>query len=239
MNDRNETTEELLDKIVFGEHSENEIAELIPAEEREAFLRELLLHRSATAIIQRHSVMEQVKTAQETFLQNYRQAKKDDGEIYKRTGRNIVRLFIGVAAAFIVTCSIIVLYWYNNTTGDKLFAERYKPYRVNVERSDDAAVNEKSVAGATREKMVTAANYLQAKRYNDAATVLKNIISQNLLTGNRLYHDEAEYYLALAYLKQKEYNKAYQLFDKIYIDKEHTFNGEVSWWFLTRMKWLK
>jgi tetratricopeptide (TPR) repeat protein len=131
---------------------------------------------------------------------------------------------------------MIVLYWYSGNSSEKLFAERYQPYRVNVERSDKKS---NSAVSPARAKMIEATEYMQSNRFDAAIPLLSGIISQNLLSGNRLYHDEAEYYLALAYLKQKQYDSAYQLFDKIYVDKEHTYNAEVNWWFLTRVKWLK
>lgn len=257
MNDKNETKEELLDRIVLGRFDDEEISAMIPAEEQEDFLNELALHRSAAAIIQRHSIIEQVRTVQDSFLEKYRETKKEGDEAYKWNGRYIVRSFIGIAAAFIITCSIIVLYWFNGNTGEKLFSERYKPYRVNVERSDANSnspivrqylqenfnqvivAHENTPATTARDKMVAASAYLHESRYDEAIKLLSDIISQNLATGNRLYNDEAEYYLALSYLKKKETGKAVQLFEKIYADKEHTFNSEIDWWFITRVKWLK
>ncbi|MBL7699077.1 MAG: hypothetical protein JNK79_13010 [Chitinophagaceae bacterium] len=257
MNDKNETTEQLLDSIVLGEFTQDEIAATIPAEDREDFLRELSLHRAAAAAIQRYSVTEQVRSASEEFFRKYREAKSEGNEVYLSGTEKIMRLFLWVAAAFVITCSVIVLYWYVGNNGDRLFAERYQPFRVNVERSDASknseiarqysqdrfnevvAAYEKNQSVSSRDKMIAGSSYLKLNRYEPAIAVFNHIIEQNIATGDRLYHDEAEYYLALAYLKQKQYEQAYQLFDKIYIDKEHTFNTEVNWWFLTRVKWLR
>jgi len=236
MNDENKITEELLDQILFGRFTEDEVAASLPVNERDNFPHEVVLHQSAAVVIRRHSIIQQVKSVEDAFFKDQAEKKKEIEEVYSFTGRKFFRIFIAIAAVFIVTASVIVLYWYNGNTGDKLFNERYQPYHVNVARSDN---NENDTASFVRDKMVTASAYMETKRYHEAAILFNDIISNNLLTGNRLYHDDAEYYLALAYIKQKQYDKASQLLDKIHTDREHTFNGEVNWWFLTRVKWLK
>lgn len=236
MNDENKITEELLDQILLGRFTEEEVAASLPANERENFSHELILHQSAAVIIRHHNITQQVKLAEEAFFKKHNEAKKEFDEVYSLTGRKFLRIFVAIAATFIVAASIIVLYWLNGNTADKLFDERYQAYHINVSRSGDTQTNSVSIV---RDKMITASGYMEAKRYNDASIVFNDIIAQNLLTGSRLYHDDAEYYLALAYLKQNEYDKAYKLLDKIHTDREHTFNAEVNWWFLTRVKWLK
>lgn len=236
MNDENKITEELLDQILLGRFSEDEVAASLPQHERETFSHELTLHRSAAVAVRRHSILKQVQTVEEAFFRRQNETKKEHHEVYSLTGKKFIRIFAAIAAVFFVAASVIVLYWYTGNTGDKLFNERYQAYHVNVARSGG---NETAATSAAKEKMITASGYMEAKRYDEAIVVFSDIISQNLRTGSRLYHDDAEYYLALAYIKQKQYDKAYQLLDKIYTDTEHTFNSEVNWWFLTRVKWLK
>lgn len=257
MNDRHETPEEILDSIIFGESSEEEIVNSMDEDERETFFGDLNLHQSAAVLIQQQGIINQVKSVEQAFLEKHTESTGKLVSMPNNTGRRLVRIFVAVAAMFLVTITAIVLFWYTGNTSDRLFRQHYQTYEVNVERSGIAttspivsqyqqknyneviAQHEKAVASITKEKMVVASAYMELSRYDEAINIFRDIIAQNVTTGNRLYHDEAEYYLALAYMKNKQYDNAYQLFDKINTDKEHTFNGDVDWWFLTRVKWLK
>ncbi len=254
MNDKNETPEELLDSIVFGASREEDVIETIDEHDREHFLRDLALHRSAAVLIQQRSIIDQVKSVEQAYLKNHLAPSHSIGS---RTAKNIVRIFVSVAAIFVVAVTAIVLYWFTGNTSGQLFGEHYTTYQVNVERSGSStsspfiseyqqkrfeqviALHAKSSALTAREKMVVAGSFMELRRYDQAIIMFKDILSQNVATGSRLYHDEAEYYLALAYIKVEQYDNASALFNKIYTDKEHTFNAEVDWWFLTRVKWLK
>ena len=87
--------------------------------------------------------------------------------------------------------------------------------------------------------MVAAFAYMELNNYEAAIPLLDGVIRSNGITGNKLYQDEAEYYLALSYLKAKRIEQSYQLFNKIYADDEHTFNGRVDKWFMMRLQWLR
>lgn len=254
MNDMNETPEELLDSIVFGTATEEEVIATMDQHERKRFLLELSLHRSASMLIQQQNIIEQVKGVEERYLKNH---VAPNHLIGNKSAKRMVRIFGAVAAVFVIAFTAIVLYWYTGNTSGQLYGERYEQYQVNVERSGDEtnspmvrdyqqnkfeqviALNEQTPAVSGKEKMVVAGSFMELQRYDQAIATFKNILSQNIASGSRLYHDEAEYYLALAYIKVEQYDNAFALFNKIYTDKEHTFNAEIDWWFLTRVKWLK
>ncbi len=53
-----------------------------------------------------------------------------------------------------------------------------------------------------------------------------------------LMYDDAEYYLALSYLKNNETAEALPLFKKIHNNKAHLYNNKVSSWFLRKLQLL-
>jgi tetratricopeptide (TPR) repeat protein len=260
MNDKNQHTDELLDGIILGKSPDDVPPELAQNITREQWLEELSLHQSAAVLVQRSSVIEQVEDVHQEFF-----GARVQGASVKSIQRQrdlpvkkLIRVFGAVAAVFLVAFTIIVLYWYNNNSAEKLFAEHYHLYRLNAERG--AVTVEKSAvisayernnfqdavdafkglpSASSREKMTAGSAFLQLHQLDAAASVFTDLIRSNLASGQRLYQDEAEYYLALTYLRKKNYKEAYQLFERIYTDQEHTYNSEVSKWFLIRLRWLK
>jgi tetratricopeptide (TPR) repeat protein len=96
-----------------------------------------------------------------------------------------------------------------------------------------------SLRGANnREKFLAASAFHETGDYQQAVNVLQQIVQNNSQTGNRLYNDEAEFYLGLSYLKMKNNKAAYNYFKKIRDNPNHTFHERVSRWTITRLKWL-
>jgi hypothetical protein len=250
--------DQILDEIILGKSHENKLAELINDDNRNGLLDELNVHQAAAALVQRNAVLLQVSRVHNTFIEKRNGFMADDSP-YSRTiepGR-ILKFWWRAAAVLIIAPLLAFVFVYNTNSSDRLFATQYQTYRINVDRTasqetgaslvhsyqqgkyeqvvkDYQALKEKG----TREKMITAFAYMELKQYEAAVPLLDAVIRSNVLTGERLYQDEAEYYLALSLLKTNQLQHAYQLFDKIYVDDEHTFNGRVDKWFMLRLKWL-
>ena len=150
------------------------------------------------------------------------------------------------------------MFVYLTNSHDRLFASQYQTYRINVDRASGSSVNEPLVQSyqdgkyneviedfrrlgtqSVTDRMIAAFAYMEVNNYQAAIPLLDQVIRSNVITGEKLYQDEAEYYLALSYLKTKQVERSFQLFNKIYIDNEHTFNGRVNKWFMMRLKWLR
>jgi tetratricopeptide (TPR) repeat protein len=139
-----------------------------------------------------------------------------------------------------------------------LYGQEYQAYNFNVDRAASpttpqpitrlyqnadyasAVAAYKSITDANvNDQMAAAFSYMQLKQYQPATQIFEQVIRNNALKGSRIYQDEAEYYLALSLLQLHQVDKSLQLFDKIYTDAEHTYNGRVDSWFMTRLRWLK
>jgi hypothetical protein len=250
--------DQILDEIILGKSQENKLAELINDDNRDELLDELNVHQAAAALVQRNAVLLQVSRVHNTFIEKRNGFTADDFP-YSRTiePARSLKFWWRAAAILIIAPLLAFVLVYTTNSSDRLFATQYQTYRINVDRTasqetsvslvqsyqqgkyeqvvkDYQALTEKG----TREKMITAFAHMELKQYEAAVPLLDAVIRSNVLTGERLYQDEAEYYLALSLLKTNQLQHAYQLFDKIYVDDEHTFNGRVDKWFMLRLKWL-
>ena len=250
--------DQILDEIILGKAQESKLAELINDENRDELLDELNVHQSAAALVQRNAVLLQVSRVHNSYMEKRNGFTAEDFP-YSHTIKpaRSLRFWWSAAAVLIIAPLLAFVFVYTTNSSDRLYATQYQTYRINVDRSasqgttasltqlyqqgsynevvkEYQALNEKG----TSEKMITAFAYMELQQYESAVPLFDAVIRSNVLTGERLYQDEAEYYLALSLLKTNQLQHAYQVFDKIYVDDEHTFNGRVDRWFMLRLKWL-
>ena len=90
----------------------------------------------------------------------------------------------------------------------------------------------------SREYFLAGYAYLQTGAYANAAETFKKIIEKNKNSSERLYNDEAEYYLLLSYIQLKQYKDAYEYAKIISNDKYHTYYENVNAWLLLKLKLL-
>jgi tetratricopeptide (TPR) repeat protein len=69
---------------------------------------------------------------------------------------------------------------------------------------------------------------LELKKYSEAIDAFGQVIAANAKSGDNYFQDEAEYYLALAYLASNQATKAMPLLEKIRADKNHLYNEKVN-----------
>jgi hypothetical protein len=70
--------------------------------------------------------------------------------------------------------------------------------------------------------------HLQLKHYADAGPLFKKILANNIHTGDDLYGDEAQFYLALTELGTNNTSGAVQLFQQIQADKGHKYHTQAA-----------
>jgi hypothetical protein len=251
--------DQILDEIILGKSPEGKLSQLISDYNREDLFNELQVHQAAAAIIQRNAVFSQVSRVHNEFMEKRNGFTADDLPYKRHIGikQYQFRIWWSAAAVLIIAPLLIFLFIYSTNTPSRLFASQYQTFKINVDRSDangspdkltddykngnyTEVIKDYMVARqqGVKEKMIAGFAYMQLKKYDAAVPLFDDVIRNNVITGDRLYQDEAEYYLALSLLKTNELEHAYQLFNKIYVDNEHTFNSRVDKWFMMRLKWL-
>lgn len=70
--------------------------------------------------------------------------------------------------------------------------------------------------------------HLQLKQYAAAGQLFKQVLANNTQTGDDLYRDEAQFYLALSELGINNTSGAVQLFQQIRADKGHKYHTQAN-----------
>ncbi len=185
------------------------------------------------------------KSTQEAIKRNERADLKRFLQGVDIPKQNKTFQWIAIAASFIgiVLISIFSIYYYSSTDSSNLYAEYFQPYPNEVAplvrgENDDSPISE-------------AFNAYELENYELSANLFENInedysllyagisnleLNQNqkaidqlktLSLQNGKYQDAAEWYLALAYLKNNETEKAKELLNSI-VQNHQQFSEQAS-----------
>jgi tetratricopeptide (TPR) repeat protein len=81
--------------------------------------------------------------------------------------------------------------------------------------------------------------YAELGDNTNAIANFKNVIEDNRQTKSALFNDEAEYYLALTYIRNKDYDYALDILKDIKDDPEHYYHQKVTSKLIRQVKLLK
>jgi len=161
------------------------------------------------------------------------------------------------AAAVAVIFAFAGLYYYASISSERLFYSQFSPYVVRTYRGSpsqemialyNAAQYEAYLSryeGNEPQSLQTeflAGNaYLSLGKMTEAIAVFQDLITRNegVPIKDRQYHEDAEYYLALAYLKNNQVQEAERLFDKIAASPQHAYAHLVTAGFLWKLQLLE
>lgn len=208
-------------------------------------------HRAASNIVQRYNVLQYVNKIHEEYIHTLKDNKAPVFSLKRispalKIAAVVTGIFIGAATFFAAT-----------TSQNNVYSTLTQEYHVQINRAEATqeisplvqAFNNKEFALViaefrkihnpdTRELFLSGYAFLQTNQYNAATGVFTKILERNSKTTERLYQDEAEYYLVLSSVKEGKYDVAYKYADLIYNDKYHTYNSKISRWLLFKLKWL-
>lgn len=170
-----------------------------------------------------------------------------------------VRWLLRVAAVLLVMLLVagVVQHWLLDE--NRLYNARYERYAMSITRDDDTAISriaqlygagnlqeaasayeDQSQAPLPSDHFLAAQAYLSMNETGKAILALEAQLRANGSLGSfKPYHDDAEYYLALAYLKDGRLAQAIPLFRHIHDTPAHAYHRQVSSWYLWRLQWLQ
>ena len=67
-----------------------------------------------------------------------------------------------------------------------------------------------------KDEFLVGISYMELKKASEAVSFFNKVIKTDQFSPHSLYKDEAEYYLALSYLKAGSYDKALELMNRIH-----------------------
>jgi tetratricopeptide (TPR) repeat protein len=141
-------------------------------------------------------------------------------------------------------------------TPDTIFANSYQPYPIGVSRSgpsneimmqayqqkDYTAVLSQYSAMASPDQSAlffAGQSFFATKDYSKAAACFNKLLVLNSTTQTRDFNDDAEYYLALSYLKTNAFNSAFPLLQKIHNNANHLYSDKVSSGVMRKLYFLR
>ncbi|MGB8194366.1 MAG: hypothetical protein WCF67_20715 [Chitinophagaceae bacterium] len=207
--------------------------------------------RLARQAVKRYAIKEQVAAVHRQEMEARRSdVKKPAAKVYW------LRRTMQVAALVLVLVVIAGLIQYSLLDADKLYRSHYAEYTFGTTRDNSKispleqayrAQNMREVIKLYQDAVThdstdhfIAGQALLATDNPSAATLaFERQLTLNATLSFKPYQEDAEYYLALAYLKSGDLERALPLFEKINRDPLHAYHHEVSNWYLMQLQWLK
>jgi len=182
---------------------------------------------------------------------------KDSNETVKNTWnvRRIIRYAVPIAAGVLLMFIIIEGYKFYTLSPEKLYDENYTPYELNAAREGgdsvsaiEKAYNQKNYGEviklnrlsvlSIKDIFLTGMSFLEMKDYSRAVRSFQVVITD--IKDNKIaLKDVAEYYLALAYLRDRDYDQAIELMNAIHDNSSHSYTKKFSRKYINRVKRLK
>jgi len=171
--------------------------------------------------------------------------------------RSIIRYGIPVTASLLLIFVCIEGYNFYRLSPGRLFAGNYTVYELAT-TGDDNDSSKSNIEEAYRQKnykevirlnansvlsvkdiFLTGMSFLET---NDASKAISNfqvVIADVKDNKSAVLKDAAEYYLALAYLKNNDYDQAIELMNAIHDNPSHLYKGKFSRKYINKVKRLK
>jgi tetratricopeptide (TPR) repeat protein len=172
-------------------------------------------------------------------------------------GRKIVRYSMAIAAGLLLLAGGFLAYNFYTLSPDKVFASAYSPYEV-------VTVRDGNIIGTPVEKAYRKKDYKEVLRIHDAGEdktpkgeflcgvaaieindnkkaikCFKEVLDLNTQNKKTELNDEAEYYLSLSLIRNKNYGEALGILNKIKEDTNHLYAEKISTKLIRQVKMLK
>ena len=92
---------------------------------------------------------------------------------------------------------------------------------------------------SVKDVFLTAMSYLESNDFSRAISNFQVVIADVRDDKNSVLKDASEYYLALAYLKNSDYDQALELMNAIHDNSSHLYKNKFSRKYINRVKRLK
>jgi predicted negative regulator of RcsB-dependent stress response len=171
--------------------------------------------------------------------------------------RRIVRYSVTVAASLLLVFVCIEGFNFYRLSPDRLFTENYTSYELTTTHVESDST-ESRIVMAYREKnytevininknsvlsikdiFLTGMSYLETNDISKAISSYQLVIADVKDDKNPELKDAAEYYLAMAYLKNSDYDQAIELMNTIHDNSSHIYTKKFSHKYIRRVKRLK
>jgi tetratricopeptide (TPR) repeat protein len=254
--DMSELLVQYLDGNLQGPEKENIEQQLAADSALQQQFDSLLLTREA---IRYYGLKEKVKSLHQKMMEELKeQAPSTEVELKPVHSRSkIFRYAISVAASIILLVGGYMLYNFITLSSDKVFGANYQHYELSTTR--DAGTAETAIEKAykdnnykevvriysVKEDVSVKAAFLDglaAMELNDNSTAIssfKQVLEINKTAAVKSLNDDAEYYLCLSYIRNKDYDYALDIMRSIQNDPGHVYHNKITGKLMRQVKMLK
>ena len=214
--------------------------------------REIENLQLAKTAIRQYGAKQQVAVIHQQMMNEL----KKETPVSSITGvRRIVRFSVAIAASILLIVMLIEGYGFYTLSPQKLYAQTYTAYELTTTRdgqqvesaiekayrekkySEVINLNAKSVL-SIRDVFLTGMAYLEMGDYSRAVSSYQIVIA-DVRDSKTTLGDAAEYYLALAYLQNKDYDLAIAQMNSINNNSSHLYKNKFSRKYINQVKRLK
>lgn len=208
----------------------------------------------AKAAIKQFGVKKKVGAIHEQMMKEL----KSGASVKKMGGlRRVIRYSVAIAASVLLVFAGVEGYKFYKLSPGSLYAENYSSYELITSR-DSGETRETAIEKSYRERnyaeviklngnsvlyindiFLTGMSYLEM---DDAARAISSfqVVLADINDDNKaMLKDITEYYLALAYLKNRDYDQAIELMSNIHDDPSHLYKSKFTHKYINRVKQLK
>jgi hypothetical protein len=171
--------------------------------------------------------------------------------------RRMIRYSIAVAAGLLLLIGSYLAYQFYTLSSEKVFASNYRSFEAGVLRGDDTdpasglekLYEEKEYKAVTalrldraftaKEHFLRGMSFAELNNPAGAIEEYKKVLALNKTKGANLYIEDAEYFLALAYIRNKDYDFALDILHAISGNSAHLYHDRVNRKLIRQVKWLK
>lgn len=205
----------------------------------------------ALEAVKMYGVQERVKSVhKEMMLELQPRAKVMSSQ------RKILRYSISIAAGALLIAGLFFAYNFFTLSKEKVFASNYHTYELPTFR-DSSSGDQSSIERAFRNKgfgevvnlpkkgdytikehFLRGISFLEIQNNTSAVNEFRSVLDSNMSAGTSFFEDEAEYYLALTYLRDGNYKIAYKLLSLIKNNPDHLYHEMVTAKLMRQVKML-
>lgn len=235
MNDKDIERSNLIDQYLSGHLTDKEMARFKKQLEEDAALRtELENYEISREVIRNYGLRNDLKRIRKNMLQ---EQIAETPSSPKARVVSIQRYWARVAATVLILLVGFLAIQLAALSGENLYEEKAFPYEVTVSRNGEATLDsqnqiiqqryasgnfeeatrlyESLSAPSVTATFIAGNAYLQLDQPQKAKTAFQRVLDVNARQGTDLFEEDAEYYLALSYLRSGEYDQAFNKFKKI------------------------
>lgn len=177
--------------------------------------------------------------------------------VKKRSKTRIIVRYTIAAASLVLLISGYIAYKSSTLSSDKIFTSNYLTYQLSVTLdvnytltpvekafgkknfTEVLRIHDAKEDKTTKAEFLTGVASLELKNNRKAIKCFNEVIEMNTGTTTPVLQDESEYYLALAYIKTKNYENALILLNKIDENEQHKYRNLISAKLINQVKKLK